>query len=499
MLKKSKLSFLFLFFLIAGLGKLYSQAGFIHRQGKTIVDGSNQPINLRGVNLGGWLLWEGWIYGGGLMSETDIMNRMSKITGKTNAEQFHQQIYDNYITEDDIAAISQSCFNVVRIAFNHDLLEDDASPYIYKQSGWKILDSTLSWCEKHNVYAVLDMHGAPGGQSNLFVADPAPSGQQLWDIEDNKLRTIALWKAIADRYKNKTIIAGYDLLNEPAPGPWPFGNYFLVDIYTRIIQAIRTVDNNHMMILEGSAAATDFSMFNSTLLDNNMSYSFHIYTWFGEDPKAGVAAYKSLIDNNNVPLWCGEWGENTTAILDTTKRALQDPLNELSGWSFWTWKKVPSTNSQPYFGGIQASLLWMKLTKWISDSTWNPKPSYNEAIQGMNEFINAVKYKNTIKGTALTTLLSPCAATSLTDTNINNELKVLLFPNPAKDILTVNLSNNNNEIYYSIYNVIGGKITEGIVSDNLSVIDVSNYSNGMYFLKLSDGKSETTKKFLVGK
>ncbi len=72
-------------------------------------------------------------------------------------------MYQNFITERDIEMISQMGLNVIRVPFNHTLLEDDAHPYQYKESGWKFLDQLLIWSEKHRVYVVLDLHSAPGG------------------------------------------------------------------------------------------------------------------------------------------------------------------------------------------------------------------------------------------------------------------------------------------------------------------------------------------------
>ena len=38
-------------------------AGFVHQSGTQLLDGAGQPLKLKGVNLGGWLLWEGWMWG----------------------------------------------------------------------------------------------------------------------------------------------------------------------------------------------------------------------------------------------------------------------------------------------------------------------------------------------------------------------------------------------------------------------------------------------------
>ncbi len=99
---------------------------------------------MQGANLGGWLLWEGWIWGGGYTQEKTIYNKIQTKLGTAAADNFRDSVYHNFITREDIKKISEQCFNVVRIPFNHTILEDDATPFVYKQSGWDLLDTILS-------------------------------------------------------------------------------------------------------------------------------------------------------------------------------------------------------------------------------------------------------------------------------------------------------------------------------------------------------------------
>lgn len=246
----------------------------IHTNGLQIVDGKGNPIRLRGVILEGWLQWNGTLWGAGLISESTITKRLKTLVGREETERFRQGIYYNFITEQDIKEIAKLGFNVVRIPFNHRLLEDDEKPYVYKASVWKHLDNVIKWCEQNEIYAVLDFHSVPGGQSSLFVADP--DKKKVWDSEEKMKRTVALWKEIALRYRDRKFVAGYDLINEPSP---PNGKA-LVNAYIRIIKAIREVDTHNMIILEvGDIASNDFSMFEKPL-DSNQVFSFHTYNLF---------------------------------------------------------------------------------------------------------------------------------------------------------------------------------------------------------------------------
>jgi hypothetical protein len=251
-----------------------------------------------------------------------------------------------------------------------------------------------------------------------------------------------------------------------------------------------------MVFLEGASGATDFSMFTGTLLDSNMSYTFHTYKWLGNPPNA-VHIADSMVNNFDVPMWCGEWGVDNYANLDTIRKLLDDPIHPLSGWADYTWKGAGPQGD--FIRQIQPTALWTKVISWLTDTTLT-KPTYNETIQGMNEFIQSMQYKNTVKDTIMATILNVCnVTTDVFSIDQSNVAGCKVYPNPANNILNVTINDNPDKMHYSVYNLIGSKFSEGTFAGHESHIDVSNYPDGMYFLKLSDGTSEITKKFLVGK
>lgn len=371
-----------LFASLIALSSFAAHAGsFISQNGQTIVDSTGKSIQLKGVNLGGWLLWEGWIWGGSFTSQGDIKKNLTTIAGQTEYDAFEQDVYHNFINENDIKAISELNFNVVRVPLNNRLFDTS-----YTSIGWHILDTLLLWCQKYHVYAVIDIHACPGGQSNFFTADPLKPN--VWKSPSYQAATINLWKKIAARYKNKSIIAGYDLLNEPIP---PDGKT-LVNLYDSIIKAIRAIDVNHMMILEGGNFARNFDYF-TKLPDNNMMFSFHIYTWFGGQPKDKMTPFAQLRQRLDVPVWCGEWGENNYDYISRTLDAFNMPDNKFVGWCFWTWKKVP--NSYPALNGIAVTNSWKDVITWCGRPRVSKTPQHDLVIASMNEFRKAMRYENT--------------------------------------------------------------------------------------------------------
>jgi aryl-phospho-beta-D-glucosidase BglC (GH1 family) len=457
----------------------WNNSTFVHQAGKYIVDGNNDTIQLNGVNLGGWLMWEGWIWGGNFTQEKTIYSDIETIVGTSEADAFREAVYDNYITKADIQAISEQCFNVVRVPFNHFILEDDFNPYVYKQSGWDRLDSLLSWCEEFNVYAVLDLHSAPGGQSGLFTSDP-DFIINLWNGSINQQRTVRLWKAIANRYQNRGIIAGYDLLNEPDVAE----DTMLVYMYEQILDSVRSVDNNHMVFIEGNNFANDFSIFSSPL-DNNMSYEFHFYTWFFNASQAdSLAKFTELSDTSQIPIWCGEWGENDYTNLSASQALFKDPLYNVSGQAIWTWKKMEKPNAYPDHVGIDSTFNWNKTIKWIGFNS-NPQPTYTEMTNGMAEFLNNSLMANCHMNQTFNQIIYECADAGTDQLKQNN---YHVFPNPTNGILSFNSFENLN---YSVFNLKGQLLLKGTAMNGS--MDVSVLEAGIYVLEIEDFNSERFK------
>jgi hypothetical protein len=351
----------------------------LHQDGTRIVDPQGKEVKLRGVNLGGWLVWEGWIFGKGpLTSETTILARLGKAVGASQVEEFRSAIYNNFITEADIRKIAETGFNCVRLPLHRDLFDGNR--------GWELLDRLLDQCERHHVYVVLDLHAAPGGQSKLGMADPGDGRHLVWDSPENQDRTVAIWKAIAARYRNRPVVAGYDLLNEPAP---PSGQA-LVSLYRRLITTIRAEDPGHLIFLEGAKFATDFSMFDKPL-GENQAFSFHMYTWFGDDRKQKLAAFQALAQRCRAPLWGGEFGENTYAMIGSTVE-MYERCPEINGWAFWTWKKA--ANNSPGLVTIKTPESWDKVMDSVGSLLGLHMPDEAKVRTGMKEFIEAAKLKN---------------------------------------------------------------------------------------------------------
>ncbi|HQV33902.1 MAG TPA: cellulase family glycosylhydrolase, partial [Calditrichia bacterium] len=145
--------------------------GFLGVNGTAIVDDAGQPYMLRGYGLGGWLVPEGYmLHTPGYGSPTDIRNKIADLLGEQDTEEFYRRYRANYVNEQDIQQIADWGFNSIRLPFHYDQFYDTATQ-TFRDLGFNIVDSLLSWCRPRGIYVILDMHCAPGGQNNGNISD----------------------------------------------------------------------------------------------------------------------------------------------------------------------------------------------------------------------------------------------------------------------------------------------------------------------------------------
>ena len=94
---------------------------FVHASGKYLVDPEGHTLQLRGINLGNWLVPEGYMFGldGGPASPREIETFFSELIGPAEAAQFWQAYREAYITEEDIHFLRQAGVNSIRIPLHY--------------------------------------------------------------------------------------------------------------------------------------------------------------------------------------------------------------------------------------------------------------------------------------------------------------------------------------------------------------------------------------------
>jgi len=392
-----------LFFLGLNLITLgLSAQGFLKAEDKKIVNEKGENVLLRGFGLGGWMLQEGYM----LKINKDgqqykIRERLEDLMGTKQTQEFYDAWLNNHTRKIDIDSLKAWGFNSVRLPMHYNLYtlpveqEPITGQNTWLDKGFALTDSLLSWCKANHMYLILDLHATPGGQGNdTNISDRDASKPMLWESEANQQKMIALWKKLADRYKNEPWIGAYDIINEPnygfsnpaedKNGTKEKVNAPLRKLMVDITKAIRAVDQKHIIIIEGNGWGNNYNGI-FPLWDKNMALSFHKY-WNYND-QASIAHMVKARDEQNVPIWLGETGENSNTWFTDAIHLLEK--NNI-GWAWWPLKKVGFNNPME----IKANPNYNAVVNYMNNGGNKPKES--NVYSGMMELAFYTKLENTI-------------------------------------------------------------------------------------------------------
>jgi hypothetical protein len=337
-------------------------------RGDKIVDALGRTVRLRGACVGGWMNLEHFLngYPG---SEHGIRRAMRETLGAEEGAFFFERLLDYFFAREDVAFLRQCGATVVRLPLNYRHFESDEAPFEYLEAGFARLDRALAWCEEYGLYAILDLHAVQGCQSSDWHCDNASRHSAFWEQRQFQDRFVALWAEFARRYRGRAVVAGYNVMNEPlvnAPDGRMAGRYTpdwprMNRIYRRVVEAIRAIDAEHIIFLEGDYFSTLFSGLEAPF-SPNLVYRPPNYTPLGFGPGAypaegwdRAAQEKMFLDHegtrftrqHEVPLWVGEFGSTynrSPAEVPDRLRAIDDEISifEQYGahWTAWTYKDV---------------------------------------------------------------------------------------------------------------------------------------------------------------
>lgn len=370
-----------------------NQNKFVTVKGKEIISPEGKPLVLRGINLGFWLVPEGYIFKFDDANSWRLINQVfAELVGPDKARLFWEKYHQNYITKDDIKFIKSCGLNSIRVPFDFRLFTPEEFPDIWIDTGFKLLDNLVRWCNEENLYIILDMHCAPGGQTGDNI-DNSWGYPWLFESEESQKRITEIWRRIADHNKNEKIIIGYDLMNEP------IAHYFdaeklnpkLEPLYKRITSAIREVDKNHLIFLGGAQWNTNFKAFGKPF-DEKLVYNFHKY-WC-DTTQNEIQEYCDFRDKYNVPLWMSESGENKDEWI-AGWRMMMD-RNNIS-WCFWPYKKMDATSCLVQFDKPEFFDLIIKYANSPRNSfkdVRDLKPDVDKVRNALNKFLENCKFEN---------------------------------------------------------------------------------------------------------
>ena len=78
----------------------------------------------------------------------------------------------------------------------------------------------------------------------------------------------------------------------------------------------------------------------------------------------------------------------------------------------------------------------------------------------------------------------------------HNERNIRVYPNPVTEKLILNMDFSEKDDYYEVFNLQGEKVNSMIIDSNLTVIDLSKLSSGIYLIKVSYSSGIFQKKFV---
>eukprot|EP00747_Dinoflagellata_sp_TGD_P165529 gnl/TRDRNA2_/TRDRNA2_186904_c0_seq1.p1 gnl/TRDRNA2_/TRDRNA2_186904_c0~~gnl/TRDRNA2_/TRDRNA2_186904_c0_seq1.p1 ORF type:complete len:581 (+),score=86.80 gnl/TRDRNA2_/TRDRNA2_186904_c0_seq1:107-1849(+) len=330
----------------------------------------------RGVNLGGWLLCEPGPsaelfqkYGPRASCEWQLCQEMHEHLGVEGTRAAFKLHREKFVTEDDIRRIRALGLNAVRVPFGYWAVLGPTEGDFYDGPCLEYLDRVVMWCERHGLQVLLDLHGAPGGESGCRACgrENKDWSWKSWRFDDS----IAALRLIASRYKGQKCVTGISVCNEPSEQV-PVNE--LCRFFDRAVRTIREAG------MPPDEVAVVLSIFRTERLDQvwqcwvrefdgfvryaNVAFDLHFYHCFGSWwARQGLGAQLRMTKRHRkilrrVPAVVGEW---SLALNDTARRgesreeedqALQafgaaqlEAYSQAShGWFFWNWRDNPNVN-----------------------------------------------------------------------------------------------------------------------------------------------------------
>jgi aryl-phospho-beta-D-glucosidase BglC (GH1 family) len=327
--------------LIISTSTFAAPPNFVTVKGAEILSPDGTPLLLRGINLGNWLVPEGYMFKfKKATSPRLIYTAFEQMLGPEEAQKFWTEFRERYVTAKDIHFIKSLGLNSIRVPFNYRLFMSDDEPDRIRTENFKYLDNVIAWSKQEGVYVILDMHCAPGGQTGDNI-DDSYGYPYLFESAQAQRQAAALWKFIANRYATETTVIGYDLLNEPIAHflDTAYFNPRLEPVYRKLVAAVREADTNHLCFLGGAQWDGNFNVFGKPF-DAKLAYTWHRYWCDTTDGEA-----KQFIDfraKYSTPIWLGESGENKDEWVGGFRRMCE--RNNI-GWCFWPYKKMGSRSN----------------------------------------------------------------------------------------------------------------------------------------------------------
>lgn len=354
-----------------------------------------------------------------LASEWDLMKALRR-KGALGEIWEHRE---TYITRRDFAQIAGCGLNAVRLPFGYWVVLGGAKGEPYEGPALEYIDRAVAWAEEFGLQVLLDLHGAPGGES----AD-APCGRTQrpgqWHWSDwNFSESLKALEVVAKRYKDCKAVTGIGVCNEPS-NKVPLSK--LCHFYDRAVRRVRAAG------MPAERVAVTLPAFQRPLRDvaamwdsitggqhANVCFDLHYYHCFGDDWNGKTLAQNLRAVKENAdelarfPAVVSEWSlalggvaklgaredRETRALFGAAQFAAYRAASH--GWFFWNWKDGNGVewSWQDSFqeGSLQRDAEVPKLPAWSGEGEdpleeiLNPSPADPEIHYGDTVFLRSFR------------------------------------------------------------------------------------------------------------
>ncbi|WP_421994854.1 glycoside hydrolase family 5 protein [Reyranella sp.] len=370
--------------LLVGLAVPAAAGGLVRTEGQSFVEPDGRTLHIKGISLGNWLMPEGYMFKFEVAkAPRQIYGAFDRLLGPARAAAFWRQFRDTYITADDIRFIKSVGFNTVRIPLHWRLFMGEDGTV--GGEGWYLLDRVLGWVREAGLYAIVDLHAAPGGQTGINH-DDGPGYPLMFYVPRHRNLTVKLWRAIAFRYAGNPVILGYDILNEPIAPYHDVAtlNPRLEPFYKEVTAAIREVDPGRVVILAAGQWSSSFDMFGPPFADN-LAYTYH--SFWASTRRDSIQRHLNFANRYDVPLFLGETGELTDEWNARFRRLHEE--HDI-GWSFWTYKNL---DTQSTIVSIPRPEGWNEIVAF-ADGKRADRPDAALVDRAIAQYLDGIRFRN---------------------------------------------------------------------------------------------------------
>jgi len=364
----------------------------------------------RGVNLGGWLLLEPGTakalfarhHKGGVAAQCEWKLMETLRARHSVHELWHHR--ETHTTKADFYQIRDCGLNAVRLPVGYWTVLGAAPGEPYEGPALEYIDKAVQWAEECGLQVVLDLHGAPGGESS-----DAPCGRcyhpcSAWTWEswrfDESLRAL---NVLAHRYCRCRVVTGIEVCNEPSRS---IPSEVLCQYYDSAVKTIRAAGMHQVTVVLPvfQRSLDEFAQLwdeQTAGTHKNICFDLHYYHCFGHTwhGKTFAQQLRSVEEHaqelRQFPAVVGEWSlalgdaASNCALPGDVARSLFGRVQlaayaEAShGWFFWNWVDSHGTewNWQQSFRegsvrGPQCKLpMWDGLGEDPLEEDFDPSPA----------------------------------------------------------------------------------------------------------------------------